>query len=318
MRPTGSNSSWDKKMNCPGNQKVSQIKIQVPLHVPDGCNAAAYYADMGHTFLESYSQDQFFQMSVQGVGTSTWWLQGSVRLKENVRLRSARSRVRKILLDCHSRHVLNTELNTKFGDYLASELKVTSDAAQLSGNSHWWTPSSLREQSSTLAVPAAALSGPRTVDVVPGPAAPSARAPGAPTWAFSRHRGARAARRHCRRRDRPKSRYSSSSRRRPRPRSAAPNAAQGPSRGVRIVRAQEGAPRSRRGDSRYGQGPRLRADPCAGGGSPCAGACVDRRGSGAASSAQEFGLRASRRRRCCRLRACAPAQHAEVFAPVTI
>ena len=176
-------------MNCPGNQKVSQIKIQVPLHVPDGCNAAAYYADMGHTFLESYSQDQFFQMSVQGVGTSTWWLQGSVRLKENVRLRSARSRVRKILLDCHSRHVLNTELNTKFGEYLASELKVTSDAAQLSGNSHWWTPSSLREQSSTLAVPAAALSGPRTVDVVPGPAAPSARAPGAPTWAFNCHRG---------------------------------------------------------------------------------------------------------------------------------
>ena len=101
-------------------------------------------------------------------------------------LRNARSRVRKILLSCHSRHVLDTGLNTKFGDYLASELTVTADAEQLSGKSHWWTPSSLsREQSSTLAVPAAALSGPQTVDVVPGPAAPSARA----TWAFNRHMG---------------------------------------------------------------------------------------------------------------------------------
>ena len=50
--------------------------------------------------------------------------------------------------------------------------------------------------------------------------------------------------RHVRSRDRPKSRYSSSSRR-PRPQSAALNAAQGPSRGVRIARVQEDAPRSR-------------------------------------------------------------------------
>jgi hypothetical protein len=103
-------------------------------------------------------------------------------MKEDMVLRNARSSVRKILLSCHSRHFLDTGLNTKFGDYLASELKVTADAEQLSGKSHWWTPSSLsREQSSTLAVPAV----PQTVDVVPGPAAPSARA----TWAFNRHRG---------------------------------------------------------------------------------------------------------------------------------
>ena len=151
MQPTSSNSSssWDKKKNCPRNQKVSQIKIQVPLHIPDGCNAAAYYADLEQTFFKCYKDALFFQMSVQGVRTATWWLQGSVRLKEDVLLKNARSRVRKILLDCHSRHVLDTELNTKFGDYLASELKVTSDAEQLSGNSHWWTPSSLREQPST-------------------------------------------------------------------------------------------------------------------------------------------------------------------------
>ena len=156
MQPTGrkSSSSWENQKNCPNNQKVQQIKIQAKLHVPNGCNTAAYYADMEQTFLEFYRQDLFFQMSVQGAEIATWWLQGSVRMKEDMVLRNARSRVRKILLSCHSRHVLDTGLNTKFGDYLASELKVTADAEQLSGKSHWWTPSSLsREQSSTLAVP---------------------------------------------------------------------------------------------------------------------------------------------------------------------
>jgi hypothetical protein len=96
MQPTGSNSSssWDKKKNCPRYQKVSQIKIKVSLHFHDGCNAAAFYADMEQTFLESYSQDHFFQISVQGVRTATWRLQGSLRMKEDVLLRNARLRVR--------------------------------------------------------------------------------------------------------------------------------------------------------------------------------------------------------------------------------
>ncbi len=144
---------------------------------------------MEQTFFEYYRDALFFQMSVQGAGTATWWLQGSMRIKGDVILKNARSRVREILVSCHSRHVLHPVLKKNFRDYLARELKVTSDAGQLSGNSHWWTPSSLREQPSTVAVPAAALSGPRTVHVVPGPAASSARAPGAPTWAFNRHRG---------------------------------------------------------------------------------------------------------------------------------
>jgi hypothetical protein len=187
MQSTG---SWENKKKCPSNQKVPQIRIQVPLHVPDRCNAGAYYADLEQTFFEYYKDALFFQMSVQGVRTATWWLQGSVRMKEDVYLKNARTRVRQILLSCHSRHVLDTGLNTKFGDYLASELKVTVGAEQLSGKSHWWTPSSnSREQSSNLAVPAAALSGPQNVNVVPGPAVPSAMAPGAPTWAFNRHRG---------------------------------------------------------------------------------------------------------------------------------
>ena len=182
MQPTGS--------YCPSDEKVSQIRIQVPLPVPDGCNSAAYFADLKQTFLQSYDEDIFFQMSMQGIGTPTWWLRGNVRLKERVHLKSTRKRVKRIMVSsCHSRHVLDPDLNTKFGDYLARELKVTSDTEQLSGESHWWTSWSLREQSSTLAaVPASAFSGPRTVDVVPGPATLSAGAPGAPAWAFNRAR----------------------------------------------------------------------------------------------------------------------------------
>ena len=138
MQPTGS--------YCPSDEKVSQIWIQVPLPVPDGCNSAAYFADLKQTFLQSYDEDIFFQMSVQGIGTPTWWLRGNVRLKERVHLKSTRKRVKRIMVSsCHSRHVLDPDLNTKFGDYLARELKVTSDTEQLSGESHWWTSWSLRE-----------------------------------------------------------------------------------------------------------------------------------------------------------------------------
>jgi hypothetical protein len=114
-----------------------------------------------------------------------------MRIKGDVILKNELSCVREIiiLVSCHSHHVLDPVLKKYFRDYLARGLKVTSDAEHLSRNSHWWTPSSLREQPSTVAVQAAALSGPRTVDVVPGPAASNARAPGAPTWAFNRHRG---------------------------------------------------------------------------------------------------------------------------------
>ena len=125
MQPTGS--------YCPSDEKVSQIRIQVPLPVPDGCNSAAYFADLKQTFLQSYDEDIFFQMSVQGIGTPTWWLRGNVRLKERVHLKSTRKRVKRIMVSCHSRYVLDPDLNTKFGDYLARELKVTSDTEQLSG-----------------------------------------------------------------------------------------------------------------------------------------------------------------------------------------
>jgi len=177
MQPTGS--------NCPRDEKVSQIKIQVPLPVPDGFNSAAYFADLKQIFLESYDEDLFFQMSVQGVGSHTWWLRGNVRLKERVHLKSARKRVKRILVSCHSRHILDPDLNTKFGDYLASKLKVTSDAEQLSGTSHCWTPASLREPSSASTVPAtaAATSG----QIVCGPS--TRLGSGAPTWAFNRHSG---------------------------------------------------------------------------------------------------------------------------------
>jgi hypothetical protein len=115
-------------------------------------------------------------MCVHCVETPIWWLQ------------------EKILMSYYIHFVFDTELkllNMILGEYLASEMKVTSDVEKWSGKSHWWTPSSHREQSSTLAVPDSevALSEPKTVNILPGSAVPNVRAPGAPTWAFNRLRG---------------------------------------------------------------------------------------------------------------------------------
>jgi hypothetical protein len=65
---TNSSSSWEEKKNCPRNEKLTQIKIQLPLRVPNGLNIAAYHADLEQTFLETYKQDLLFQMSVHYVG----------------------------------------------------------------------------------------------------------------------------------------------------------------------------------------------------------------------------------------------------------
>jgi hypothetical protein len=46
-----------------------------------------HHTDMSQTFLEFYKDALFFQMSVQalqGMGPSIWWLQGSVRVEQDV------------------------------------------------------------------------------------------------------------------------------------------------------------------------------------------------------------------------------------------
>ena len=135
-----------------------------------------FYADLRLSFLESYKKDQYFQMSVQGLGTGTWQMRGRAMPKAPVHLRNARQRVRDILINCHRRLALNPAMDQAFGKYLETKLRVTSVEEPFSGSTHWWTPEDPRGQPSFAA--AAAFSGPRTVNVA-GP-------PAAPTWAFNR------------------------------------------------------------------------------------------------------------------------------------
>ena len=75
------------------------------------------YADLRKSFLESYKKDLVFHMTVQGHGTTVWRLKGRAKMAAKVRLRSARQRVRGILMKCHGR-------------------------LSLPPASHWWTPES--------------------------------------------------------------------------------------------------------------------------------------------------------------------------------
>ena len=103
-----------------------------------------FYADLRLSFLKSFIKDQRFQMSVQGLGTATWQLQGRVMLKADVRLRTARQRIRDILLKWHGRLGLSADAGHAFKKLLESKLVVKSlaDDEPFAGDSHWWTPES--------------------------------------------------------------------------------------------------------------------------------------------------------------------------------
>ena len=123
-------------------QTVQQAQICFTLHPSELSNAQKLYSGLRHWFLESFNKDRNFQMSVDGLEKETWLFRGRVRLRNEVHLRNARTRVRKILLKCHASLGLSPASNQEFGKYLEKELQVTLDAAPFSGESHWWTPES--------------------------------------------------------------------------------------------------------------------------------------------------------------------------------
>ena len=48
--------------------------------------ASKFYADLQTTFLLNFHDEQYFQTSVQSLGTATWNVQGLAMLKSDVRL----------------------------------------------------------------------------------------------------------------------------------------------------------------------------------------------------------------------------------------
>ena len=124
----------------PSKNNVQQAEIRLALRIPEYSNVPKFYADVRQLFLESLKKDQNFQMTVQGLETQAWLLQGRVRLNQEVHLRNLRKRVRKILLKCHDSLGLPPASNQEFGKCVEKELQVTPDTAPFSGDSHWWTP----------------------------------------------------------------------------------------------------------------------------------------------------------------------------------
>ena len=182
-RAENGSTNWKMvQQNCPSNENTRHLQIQLDLQVPVASNATDtnFYADLRLSFLKSFIKDQRFQMSVQGLGTATWQLQGRVMLKADVRLRTARQRIRDILLKWHGRLGLSADAGHAFKKLLESKLVVKSLAHDepFAGDSHWWTPESPPLVGSVPYASAAAFFGPRTVDAA-GP-------PAAPTWAFNR------------------------------------------------------------------------------------------------------------------------------------
>ena len=79
---------------------MQQVRIQLILRVSDGCNAIAYRGDLKTLFLESYfNKDEWFQMSVQGLGTPTWHLQGRAKLVKVIHHRVVRNQIKLIITD---------------------------------------------------------------------------------------------------------------------------------------------------------------------------------------------------------------------------
>ena len=129
-----------KRSTQPQNEDVVQVRIQVVLPVPAYCNSTAYHEDLRESFLKSYQRENKFKMSLQGLGTGTWHLLGRVVFSQTCKLRSARDRIKSILMKCHGRLDLSSAENQAFSQHLGltSNLNVKKDTEPFAEEFHQW------------------------------------------------------------------------------------------------------------------------------------------------------------------------------------
>ena len=70
----------------PQNEDVTQIRFRVVLPVPVNRDSTAYHEDIRGSFIKSYKKEKKFQVSLQGLGTGTWLLDGRVMFANNANL----------------------------------------------------------------------------------------------------------------------------------------------------------------------------------------------------------------------------------------
>ena len=82
--------------------------MQVILPVPAGCDSTKFYADVKESFFKSYKNENKFQISLQGLGTETWRLEGRVMFTKPCKQRNASERINstnighKVATNCES------------------------------------------------------------------------------------------------------------------------------------------------------------------------------------------------------------------------
>ena len=132
-----------KRSTQPQNEDVVQVRIQVVLPVPAYFNSTAttaYHEDLRGSFLKSYQKENKFKMSLQGLGTGTWHLLERVLLSQPCKLRSARDRIKSILMKCHEHLGFSYAENQAFSQHLGltANLNVKKDTEPFAEEGHHW------------------------------------------------------------------------------------------------------------------------------------------------------------------------------------
>ena len=136
----GSSERQAKWSTQPQNEDVEQVRFQVVLPVPASCDCTAYHEDIKSSFIKSYQKERKFQVSLRGLGTGTWRLEGRVMFANTCKLRTARERFKAILMKCHERLRFSHAENQAFNQHLAqtANLNVKKDTEPFAGKDHSW------------------------------------------------------------------------------------------------------------------------------------------------------------------------------------
>ena len=128
-------AKWSTK---PQNEDLEQVRFQVVLPVPASCDSTAYHEDIKSSFLKSYQKERKFQVSLRGLSTGTWRLEGRVMFTNTCKLRTASERFKAILMKCHERLRFSHAENQAFNQHLAqtANLNVKKDTEPFAGESH--------------------------------------------------------------------------------------------------------------------------------------------------------------------------------------
>ena len=96
----------------PNNEELVQVRLEVILLVPAGCDSTAYHTDIRDSFIKSYQKERIFLY----VSARAWYwtvaFRGSRDVYKNLQIEGIRERIRNILLTVTSDwdfHLLKTK-----------------------------------------------------------------------------------------------------------------------------------------------------------------------------------------------------------------